>query len=240
MRGLSGVGALISVVGLATAAAVSGPVSATAAATVSPVQQVAAAVNAGVGEHSVRWVSTESANGVKLGIISDVGRAAGSQIITWTEGSSEAVLSVVLVNGTAYLIGNGAGLYIQGFTTAAATKEANKWIAVKPSSAAYASAAAGLTISTALDPLRMAGPVSVVPGATILGVSTRGFKGTSKPFEGQPGAAEKLYLRSSGAPLPVEAVQNNTTTVFDNWGEPIKVTAPLGAIPIQAGWLRSK
>ena len=235
---MSGVRALVSAVGLV--AAVSGMAGAAVAATVSPAQQVASAVNAGVEEHSVRWVSTESANGVKLGIISDVGRAAGSQIITWTEGSSEGILSVVLVSGTAYIIGNGAGLYLQGFTTAAATKEANKWIAVKPSSAAYASAAAGLTISTALNPLHMTGPVSVVPGATILGMTTRGFKGTSKPFQGQPGAAEKLYLRFSGAPLPVEAVQANTTTVFDNWGEPIKVTAPLGAVPIQAGWLRSK
>jgi hypothetical protein len=236
---LRGVRALISVVGL-VAGAVVGPASAALAATVPPAQQVASAVNAGVGEHSVRWVSTESANGVKLGIISDVGRAAGSQVITWTEGSSEGILSVVLASGTAYIIGNGAGLYIQGFTTTAATKEADKWIAVKPSSAAYSATAAGLTISTALDPLRMAGPVSAVPGATILGVVTRGFEGTSKPFQGQPGAAEKLYLRSSGAPLPVEAVQNNTTTVFDNWGEPIRVSAPLGAVPIQSSWLRSK
>ncbi len=74
--------------------------------------------------------------------------------------------------------------------------------------------------------------------AKILGMATVGFKGTSKPFEGQPGAPEELYLRSSGTPLPVEVVQKGTTTQFDNWGEPIKVTAPLGAITIQASWLR--
>jgi hypothetical protein len=231
----------ISVVGLAMVTTVSStltPAGATAAMT--PAQKVASALNASLGEHSVRWVSTQSANGVKLGIVSDVGRAAGSQVITWTEGAAEGILSVVLVNNTAYLIGNGAGLYVQGFTTAAATKEANKWIAVKPSSAAYASAAAGLTISSALAPLRMAGPVTAVPGAKIFGMTTLGFKGTSKAFEGQPGGAEELYLRSNGSHLPVEVVQDGSTTVFDNWGEPIKVTAPLGAIPIQASWLRAK
>lgn len=231
---MSRVRVLISVVGLATAAAVCN-------ATVSaetPAQEVAAALNAGLGQHSVRWTSTESANGIKLGIVSDVGPAAGSQVITWTQGPTEGVLSVVFIHGTAYLIGDPAGLYVQGFTSAAATAEANKWIAVKPSSAAYASAAAGLTISSALAPLKMGGSVTTAPGAKILGMATVGFKGTSKPFEGQPRAPEELYLRSSGTPLPVEVVQKGTTTQFDNWGEPIKVTAPLGAVTIQASWLR--
>jgi hypothetical protein len=226
---------LISVVGLATAVAVC---SAATASAVSPAQEVAAALSAGLGEHSVRWISTESANGIKLGIVSDVGQAAGSQIITWTQGSAEGILSVVLIHDTAYLIGNAAGLYVQGFTSAAASAEANKWIAVKPSSADYASAAAGLTISSALAPLQMSGSVTAAPGAKILGMATAGFKGTSKPFEGQPGAPEELYLRSSGKPLPVEVVQKGTTTQFDNWGEPIKVTPPLGAISVQASWLR--
>jgi hypothetical protein len=232
---------LISVFGLVAVAAVAGIASeASATAPVSPAQDVASALNAGLGEHSVRWVSTESANGVKIGIISDVGQAAGSQIITWTEGAAEGTLAVVLLKNTAYLLGNAAALYIQGFTSAAATAQANKWITVMPSSAAYASAADGLTISSALDSLRMTGLVTVVPGAKVLGMTTRGFKGTSKAIEGQPGAAEELYLRSGGSALPVEVVQSGTTTVFDNWGEPIKVTTPLGAVPIQAKWLRAK
>ena len=230
----------ISVLGLATMTAVGSFVGAASAAAASPAQEVASALNAGLGEHSVRWVSTESANGVKVGIISDVGQAAGSQIITWTEGAAEGTLAVVLLKNTAYLLGNAAGLYIQGFTSAAATAQANKWITVIPSSAAYASAAAGLTISSALDPLRMTGPVTVLPGAKVLGMTTRAFKGTSKAFKGQPGVAEELYLRSGASALPVEVVQNGTTTVFDNWGEPIKVTTPLGAVPIQAKWLRAK
>ena len=194
--------------------------------------------NAGVGQHSVRWTSTESANGIKLGIVSDVGPAAGSQVITWTQGPAEGVLSVVLIHGTAYLIGDPAGLYVQGFTSAAATAEANKWIAVKPSSAAYASAAAGLTISSALAPLKMGGSVTAAPGAKILGMATVGFKGTSKPFEGQPGSA-----RGTLPSLERDATTRGGRTEghhheFDNWGEPIKVTAPLGAVPIQASWLR--
>jgi hypothetical protein len=203
-------------------------------------QRVASAFEAGLGQSSVRWISTESANGVKLAIISDVGRSAGSQILTYTEGAGEGILSVVLLDHTAYIIGNGGGLYLQGFTAAAATKEANKWITVKPSSGAYTSAAAGLTVSSALAPLRMAGPVTSVPGVKVLGLSTIGFAGTSKPSGGQAGTAEKLYVRSSGTPLPVEVVQQGTTTVFGNWGEPIKVTVPRGAVPIQASWLRAK
>jgi hypothetical protein len=212
----------------------------TAAAAQSPAQLVAAAFDAGLAQSSVRWVSTESGNGVKLGIISDVGRTAGSQVITWTQGSAEAVLSVVLANGTAYLLGNGSGLYVQGFTVTAANHEANKWIAVKPSSTAYASAAAGLTLSSALDPLTMAGAVTSVPGPKILGTNTVGFKGTTKPVDNQAGVAETVYVRSTGTPLPVEIVQKNSTTEFADWGEHIKVTVPLGAVAIQSSWLRSK
>jgi hypothetical protein len=221
-------------------AASSTAMAAAATAAQSPAQLVASALNAGLAQKSVRWTSTESASGIKVAIVSDVGRTEGSQIITWTEGSSEAALSIVLVNNTAYLIGDAAGLYVQGFTVSAATHETNKWIALKPSSAAYSSAAAGLTVSSALGPLRMAGPVTSVPGTKILGLSTLGFKGTSKPFDGQAGVAETLYVRGTGTPLPVEAVQKGSTTLFDDWGEPIKVTAPLGAVPVQAGWLRAK
>jgi hypothetical protein len=232
---------LVSLGGGAIVAAVSS-LATTAVAVAAPTaaQRAASAFEAGLGQSSVRWVTTESANGVKLAIISDVGRSAGSQIITYTEGAGEGVLSVVLLDDTAYMIGNGGGLYLQGLTATAATKEANKWITVKPSSAAYASAAAGLTVSSALDPLKLAGSVTSVPGLKVLGLSTVGFEGTSKPFNGQAGTAEKLYVRSTGSPLPVEVVQQNITTVFDNWGEPIKVTAPRGAIPIQASWLRAK
>ncbi len=232
---------IVSVVGVAAVVAVPGVVMAgTAAAAQSPAQLVASAFDAGLAQSSVRWVSAESANGVKLGIISDVGRAAGSQVITWAQGSAEAVLSVVFINNAAYLLGNGGGLYVQGFTVAAAKAEANKWIAVKPSSAAYASAAAGLTLSSALEPLRMAGTVTSVPGTKILGQNAVGFKGTSKPFDGQAGVAETLYIRSTGTPLPVEVVQKDSTTMFADWGEPIKVTVPLGAVPVQSSWLRTK
>ncbi len=253
---MSGVRAIISVVCAAGVAAASGigtaatalaatplaatPSVATPLAAASPAQRVISAFNAGLGQSSVRWVTTESANGVKVVIISDVGHSKGSQIITWSQGQAQGLLSVVLVKGTAYLIGNGAGLYLQGFTAAAATKEANKWIAVATTSAAYAPAADGLTVSSALDPLMMGGPVTAVGGTKILGLSTLGFQGTSKPSQGQAGVAEKLYVRSTGAPLPVEVVQNNTTTVFNNWGEAIKVSVPLGAVAIQATWLRTK
>jgi hypothetical protein len=243
---LSGVRAIISaicaagVAAASSAATVAPALAAPALAAPSPAQRVITAFNAGLGQSSVRWVTTESANGVKVVIISDVGHSEGSQIITWSQGQAQGLLSVVLVKKTAYLIGNGAGLYLQGFTAAAATKEANKWIAVAMTSAAYAPAAAGLTVSSALDPLMMAGPVTAAPGTKILGLSTLGFQGTSKASQGQAGVAEKLYVRSTGTPLPVEVVQNNTTTVFDNWGEPIKVSVPLGAVVVQAAWLRPK
>ncbi|HTT90181.1 MAG TPA: hypothetical protein VMF65_11565 [Acidimicrobiales bacterium] len=232
---------IISLVGTAAVVVVPGAgITAVAAAAPSPAQLVASAFDAGLSEGSVRWISTEAANGAKIGIVSDVGRTEGSQVVTWAQGSEAAALSVVLVGRTAYLIGSAGGLYLQGFTATAATHEANKWIKVKPSSAAYGAAAAGLTMASALGPLKMAGAVTSVPGIKVLGVSTLGFKGTSKPFDGQAGVAETVYVRSTGTPLPVEVVQKGSTTEFGNWGEPIKVTAPLGAVPIQAGWLRTK
>jgi len=141
---------------------------------------------------------------------------------------------------TVYVIGDGGGLHLEGFTAAAAARQAGKWISVGPSSPVYGPTAAGLTVSTTIDLLNMEGPVTELAGTRLLGYRTLGFKGTSEPSEGQPAAPERIYVRSTGTPLPVEAIEDGTTTLFDDWGEPVNVSVPLGAVLIQSSWLRAR
>lgn len=240
-----GLAAALAVCVTASVSAVETAMAATAMAAPTPAERVASAISAGLAEKSVRWAATESGGGVTIRMVSNAGRSEGFQVITFTEGTTtEGTLSIVLVKGTVYLLGNGEGLYAQGFSVAAAKKEAGKWIALKPSSPGYASTAAGLTVASVFAPLKMAGPVTSVPGKKVLGTSTLGFKGTTRPSANTPGSqaavAETLYVRASGKPLPAEAVQQNDTVEFADWGEPVKVTAPRGAVPLQASWLRAK
>lgn len=236
--------AVVSVAGVAAVAVLATTMEtampAPAIAAQSPAQLASSAIKAGLAQKSFRWAEAETVSGVRTLIVSNVGRSKGSQLLTWAQGSRRANLWDTFVNNTAYLEGSAVALYIEGFTRTAATQETGKWVAVKPSSPMYSSAASWLTVSSALDGLKMAGPVTSVPGKKISGLSTRGLKGTSKPSDGQAGTAETLYVRAKGTPLPVEVVWENSVTLFSNWGEAIKATAPAAAVPIQASWLRAK
>jgi hypothetical protein len=208
-------------------------------ATAAPATIVNAALSAGQSQPSVRWVSTATSKGIKSTIVTDAGHSSGEQTILWTQGKNSAFVTVELVNGTGYLIGSAGGLYAQGFTTTAATKEAGKWVSLTPSTSDYAPIVSGLTTATTMEQMQMTGEVTAVPAVTIEGHTYPGFRGTTKPFEGQPGLSETIYVSSTGSPLPVKAVQDTATTLFGNWGEAIKVTVPRGAIPLEPSWLRS-
>jgi hypothetical protein len=167
------------------------------------------------------------------------GASSGWQTVTATEGSSSANLTIELVKGTAYLYGNAAGLYFQGFTRAAATVEAGKWISVPASSRIYASAVAGLTVKSTMEGMEMSGAVNAVAPTTIAGHQDPGYSGSTKPSAGQKSLREILYVSSTGAHLPVKAVVRGVTTLLSGWGSAVDVMAPAGAVRLEASWVRS-
>ena len=170
---------------------------AVASATEAPAAIVDAALSAGQSQSSVRWVSTATSKGIKSTIVTDAGHSSGEQTILWTQGKNSVFVTVELVNGTGYLIGSAGGLYAQGFTTTAATKEAGKWVSLTPSTPDYAPIVSGLTTATTMEQMQMTGKVTAVPSVAIDGHTYPGFKGTTRPFEGQPGLSETIYVSST-------------------------------------------
>jgi hypothetical protein len=154
-----------------------------------------------------------------------------------------ADLSTVLVGSTAYLRGNYLGLRsFMDFTDAAAQNEAGHWLFLKQAKPAqarlYEEVAAGLTVPSLVSQLPMFGtltlePLRVVHGESVYGV--KGEKGAGSTIE------ETLYVRATGAHLPVELDYTykgiSVALVFTTWGQPPAVTAPTGAVPVQASWL---
>ena len=223
---------------VATFAAGGVAAAAPAGADPSPAQAVSAALSAGQHQSSVRWASSVTTKGIDNTIITQAGQAAGSQLITWSQGKNVAYLAIELVNGTGYMTGTPGGLYAEGLTQAAAGSEADKWISLSPSSSAYTSTVSGLTMATTMAQMQMARDVTAVPAATIAGRRYPGYKGITEPFEGGPPLHETIFVSATATPLPVKVVQDTTTIVFGNWGEAINVSVPKGAVPIQPTWLR--
>ena len=224
--------------GMAAVGAINTGLAAPAGASGTPAQAVSAALSGAERQASVRWASSVTTKGITNSIVTQAGRSAGSQLITWSEGKNAAYLAIELVNGTGYMTGTAGGLYAEGFTQAAATSEAGKWISLTAASPAYTSTVSGLTIATTMEQMQMSGSVTSVPAVVIVGHSYPGYKGVTKPFEGGAALHETIYVSTTATPLPVKAVQDTSSVVFGDWGEAISVSVPKGAVPIQSGWLR--
>jgi hypothetical protein len=220
-------------------APLAGPVPVAGAAALAPAGVVAAAIAAGEAQPSVHWVATADVKGVKTVIDSHAGRASGWQTVEETAGTASASLTIELVGGTAFMTGSAGGLYRQGLTEKAATAEAGIWVAVPPSSAIFASVAAGLTMKSAMQELEMAGKVTSVAPSRVGGHLDPGYKGKTKASAGQPSQSETVYL--TPAPhLPAKVLSGGATTLFDQWGSAVSVTRPSGAVTVKASWLQHR
>jgi hypothetical protein len=236
------VSAAISLAVLANAVLVA-PLVPTASATgLSPALAVAAAISAGESEPSVHWVTTGSSGGTSTTLSTDAGRSSGWQTVTYTAategGTEQAELTIELVDGAGYMIGNAEGLYVEGLTTAESTDEAGKWISIPVSSPIYQPSIDGLTIKTTMKELQMSGAVTAKAPVRINGHRDLGYEGKTKPAQGQPSIPETLYVGSIGSHLPVKVVETGATTVFSEWGTAISVTKPTGPITLRSSWLR--
>lgn len=209
------------------------------ASLLSPAQAVAESVNAGLKEPSVHWSSTADIKGVTISMSTQAGGSSGWQTITESENGESANVTIELVKGAAYMTGNAEGLYLQGLTQTAAEAQASKWLSVPASSPLYEPAVAGLTVRTTMQELQMTGTVKAVAAATIGGHKDPGYKGVTKPFEGQKGMSETLYVSPLGPHLPVKVIAGGATTLFSAWDSAVSVTTPTGAVVVKASWLRS-
>jgi hypothetical protein len=210
-----------------------------------PAQLLHASLSAAQGEVGVDWVGTTHTSNVTVTLTTKAGKHDGVQSINFHIGAKDGQISVILVGTTVYILGNSFGLQqYMGFSSTAAQKEAGHWISISEPDATlvtvYETIAAGLTVSTTVGELAMAGPLTETASKTVSGQRTIGIKGTTLPNQA-PATPQVLYLKSTGEHLPVEAVQSykaeTSSELLGPWGQAPPVHAPSGAVPLQLGWL---
>ena len=192
----------------------------------SPTQIVALVTSAVQRAGSVHVVTTlPEVHGAAPIYDNDTGRTSGKQTITY----ANAEVQVVVVAGKAYINANSAGLSIFQ-AQPAAQKYAGKWLAFSSGGQVYDAAAQTVTLSSLLQQVLPTGSISKLAPTRVNGRSVVGLVGAL------PGGFRgTLYVSTSGSPLPVQETLNTptgrTTVTFSDWGEPVNVTAPTGAIP---------
>jgi hypothetical protein len=159
--------------------------------------------------------------------VNDAATDSGRQTLTF----GQARMTALVVGGTAYVKANQLALTsLLQVSPAVAQKFANKWLSFPSGDAAYKSLSQTLNLSSLLQEVTPTGTISKLSPSVVDGHSVIGLRGKL------PGAlGGTLYISTTGPPLPVEEVSPSsagpTTAVFSDWGEPVNVTAPPGAIP---------
>jgi len=208
-----------------------------------PEQLLQAALTAARAEPGVHWTVSSRAGGRTLTEQTEAGKSVGEQLITLHEGSSSGRVTIVLVDQIAYLRGNAFALRsYMDFTTAAATQEAGRWLAMRNTVPDYQAVAAGLTVASTVAQLEMTGKLSWGPSRLIGGHRATGIRGSTVPSAIAPAFSQVLYVRATGTPLIVEAVQTykgQTGDIsFGPWIAPPVARAPSGAVPFASSWLQ--
>jgi hypothetical protein len=218
-----------------------------AAAVSTPGQLLASSGAAAKGEPSFHYVATESQSGLSITIAGDVAKTGGTQTIVANMDGQVGHVTVTLVDGSAYFRGDEPGLQnFMQLPAALATEYTNQWISLSKGDPGYAAIAAGLTTASALSQVEIAKPLSLKGATTKMGQRVLTISGTDR---GTPSGSTKpvtipvrLYVKASGAPLPVlysatwvVAKHAQVQSVsFSHWKEPVHVTAPAGPVPMGA------
>jgi hypothetical protein len=221
----------ICAIALAAAAALSAGSASAHGLSGGPATRLAASLAAGEHQRSVHYVSYASSSSVSVTMVGDAGRTAGIQRITYSKGGKSGHVTVIVVADTAYIRGDAFTLTsYMGLSPSAAAKSAGKWLTLTHHQAGYATVAAGVRLSSALDELKLKPPIAAVAPSRLGGVPVIGLRSTHV-VSGRP-VTSTVYVRRSGAPLPVEAVARRgaqrMTVTFSHWNEPLNLAAPTG------------
>jgi hypothetical protein len=192
-------------------------------------KQILALVNAAVQKEGSVHVATSlpSPQGGTATYVNDAATDTGRQTLTF----GQARMTALVVAGTAYVKANQLAMTsLLQVSAPVAKRFANKWLSFPSGDAAYKSISQTLNLSSLLQEVTPTGTISKLSPSVVDGRSVIGLRGE---LPGELGGT--LYVSTTGPPLPVEEVSpgsgGTTTAVFSNWGEPVNVTAPAGAIP---------
>jgi hypothetical protein len=192
-------------------------------------KQILALVNAAVQKEGSVHVATSlpSPRGGTATYVNDAATDSGRQTLTF----GQARMTALVVAGTAYVKANQLAMTsLLQVSAPVAKRFANKWLSFPSGDPAYKSISQTLDLASLLQEVTPTGTLSKLSPSVVDGHSVIGLRGE---LPGELGGT--LYVSTTGPPLPVEEVSpgsgGTTTAVFSNWGEPVNVTAPAGAIP---------
>jgi hypothetical protein len=173
---------------------------------------------------SVRVTGAVIESGRKLAINVQAGLGEGQGVLRIGGGR----VSLRLVAGTLYFNGDVKGLTGLGVSKASATGAAGKWIGGQASTsplAAFVSFADLVTSILSPHGGVVTGPTRRVRGVRVVPLINKAKKGGGT-----------LYVATSGAPLPVQAVNAKTHEALDfsDWSASLSVAAPPKAITVPA------
>ena len=171
-------------------------------------------------------------------LTAQISAPASAESIRYDHGGGN--VDVIFVGGLAYVRGDHSTLYYGlGFTDEAATKYAGQWISIAPNDPPFKEISATLTITSNIQAFIPVGKsITIGNQTTINGVTGIPLSGAAPasitvksgalrlyvdPKTYLPVAAGEVGLNSSGSRVS-EVVK------FYNWGKPVTVTAPTGAI----------
>jgi hypothetical protein len=175
--------------------------------------------------------------------VTQAGRSDGTSSITMHVGKIVLRLDWALIGQTVYFNGNVNALSgTLGFTTTAAAREAGRWISATSSAGPlFQNLTSYLTVASATTILDLVGQMSFLPATTVRGQAVLGIQGVRLSEEEK--VTETIYVKSTGAPLPVELSQigqgSTLYTYFGPWGQPPAAKAPRSVLRLSKAWLAS-
>jgi hypothetical protein len=205
------------------------------AAQESPSKAVSDATTTATREGSAHVAVAYASMGTPGKVIEDATVTSGKESIAI---GNERV-SILLVNGIVYFLGNVPGLESYfGFPKAAASAFSGRWISVTSTDQGYQPLVSDVTLTSALKGATPVGTLSKGMDTTVSGHSVTSVSGGGPAGQGKM----VLFLAAKGPRLPVEAVVGVHTgkkgsgeiVTFSHWGEEVNVTVPSVSIPISS------
>jgi hypothetical protein len=205
--------------------------SAASVSTRPPRALLASIVAAALSQKSVHWTESEvddAAGGITR--VVNANADSGVELERFTFLDSRGSVAIRLVDHTAYVRGDAAGLWNSlSLTPARAKRYAGQWVSVPQGDKLYSQLTRDLTLASIVHGATSIGPVKVVRSNPFGMLELKG-ESDSRFYD--------LSARATGRPLPVD-FSNGTRPVavslsgsFDNWNERVHVRPPATSTPI--------
>jgi hypothetical protein len=185
---------------------------------------------------SVHYASNSTESNQTLVESGDAGPASGSQSVVMGKGS----ISILVIGGISYLMGNPDGLEnLAGLSASQAAEATNQWIEFSTDNSAFAPVVDGVRSKDLVKELALKAPLSLGHGRTLDGQAVDAIDGTQS-FGGKSLLHVVLYVRAHGSHVPVEEdsvnAQGKSTSaehiIYSRWGEKVRPEAPKATISV--------